>query len=208
LRSAIPPRVFLLSPARLGGERAALMTAPGRRSPRALAFQREGATIGEVMTFTSSLYFRGKVAYARRFARPPRGCAGALVIVPGAGLLDVDTRVSPADVAAFAAVEVSAKEEAFTGPLRLAAGLLGERLGKRGEAVLLGSVASDKYVAVLLEVLGARLLFPPSFVGRGDMSRGALLLRSARAGTELEVVPVEGAARRGPRAPRLPRRAP
>jgi hypothetical protein len=53
------------------------------------------------------------------------------------------------------------------------------------EFVLLGSVATGKYVDVLLEVVGERLLFPTAFIGRGDMSRGALLLRAARDGREL-----------------------
>jgi hypothetical protein len=66
--------------------------------------------------------------------------------------------------------------------------------------VLLGSIATGKYVDVLLEVIGERLLFPTDFVGRGDMSRGALLLRAARDGKELIYEPVAGAIRRGRRA--------
>ena len=33
-------------------------------------------TIGEVFTFLSGLYFRGKIAYANAFARPARGNVG------------------------------------------------------------------------------------------------------------------------------------
>jgi hypothetical protein len=69
--------------------------------------------------------------------------------------------------------------------------------------VLLGSIASKKYVAVLGAVFGDRLLFPSDFVGRGDMSRGGLLLRAARAGAELAYEPVLGAQRHGKRPPRL-----
>ncbi len=83
-------------------------------------------------------------------------------------------------------------------------GTLAERLPD-AEVVLLGSIASDKYVDLLLDVFDDRLLFPVDFVGRGDMSRGGLLLRSARSGTELSYGPVRGAVRRGPRPPRLPR---
>jgi hypothetical protein len=61
-------------------------------------------------------------------------------------------------------------------------------------------VATGKYVDVLLDVVGERLLFPTEFVGRGDMSRGALLLRAARAERELAYAAVAGAVRRGPRA--------
>jgi hypothetical protein len=70
--------------------------------------------------------------------------------------------------------------------------------------VLLGSIASPKYVDVLLDVFGDRLHFPLDFVGRGDMSRGGLLLRQATAGVELEYGPVRGAVRRGTRPPKLP----
>jgi len=69
--------------------------------------------------------------------------------------------------------------------------------------VLLGSIASGKYVDVLHAIFGARLLFPSDFVGRGDMSRGGLMLRCASSGDELPYVPVAGAVRHGVRPPRL-----
>jgi hypothetical protein len=69
--------------------------------------------------------------------------------------------------------------------------------------VLLGSVASGKYVDLLLPIFGDRLMFPIHFVGRGDMSRGGLLLRCVTAGLELEYVPLKGAIRHGQRPPRL-----
>ena len=72
------------------------------------------------------------------------------------------------------------------------------------EVVLLGSIASDKYAEPLRGVLGARLLFPAEFVGRGDMSRGGLMLRCVEGRRELRYVPLEGAARRGSRPERLP----
>ena len=71
------------------------------------------------------------------------------------------------------------------------------------DVVLLGSVASGKYVDLLLPVFGDRLMFPPDFVGRGDMSRGGLMLRCARSGDELPYVPVAGAVRHGKRPPKL-----
>ena len=196
-------RVFLLSPARLAGERAALLTSPRAGFELARRFQAGAAPIGELMSFVSGLYFRGKLAYARAFARPPPGVAGAFAIVPGVGLIDVDHPVTPAQLAALAAIPVDAREPRFTGPLTTAATALSDLLGPDGDAVLLGSVATDKYVETLLACLGDRLGFPPAFVGRGDMSRGALLLRAARAGVELEVAPLAGAIRRGRRAPRV-----
>jgi hypothetical protein len=200
-------RVFLLSPANSGGERMGLVLSPRAGFPLAQAVQAGGAPLGEVFRFASGLYFRGKLAYAEAFARPPRGIPGALVIVPGVGLVPPATAVGPEDLRAFAAVPVDAREPRFRVPLERDAGALVERLPARAEVVLLGSIASDKYVGPLLEVLGARLLFPVAFVGRGDMSRGGLMLRAARAGVELEYLPVEGAVRHGPRPPRLPRLA-
>jgi len=60
-------------------------------------------------------------------------------------------------------------------------------------------------VGPLLDVFGDRLLFPATFAGRGDMSRGGLLLRCAQSGTPLECVPVRGAVRHGPKPAKLPR---
>ncbi|HET7753715.1 MAG TPA: hypothetical protein VFK85_07375 [Anaeromyxobacteraceae bacterium] len=199
-------RVFLLSPANASGLRAAMLVRPAAQFDLAVELRSErGAPLGDVFQFMSGLYFRGKLAYARAFARPPRGVGGALVIVPGRGLVSADERVRAADLAAFAAVPIDSRDERYTGPLREAADRVASLLGPTGEAVLLGSIATGKYADVLLAALGARLSFPPAFVGRGDMSRGGLMLRSVRAGMELEYAPVAGAVRHGPRPPRLPR---
>jgi hypothetical protein len=200
-------RLFLLSPANSGGDRMALVLSPRAAFPLARAVQSEGAPLGEVFRFASGLYFRGKLAYAEAFARPPPGLPGALVIVPGAGLVPPAARVRARDLRAFAEVPVDARDLRFRAPLERDAGLVAERLGALDEVVLLGSIATDKYVEPLLRVLGARLRFPLEFVGRGDMSRGGLMLRAARAGVELTYAAVEGAARHGPRPPRLPRLA-
>jgi hypothetical protein len=188
----------------MSGDRARLLASPRARFELAHRFQRDGAALGDLMSFISGLYFRGKLTYARAFARPPRGQPGILVIAPGRGLVPADTVVTPADFADMADVVISAREPRFVDPLRASAGELAGDY--RGDAVLLGSIASDKYVPVLSEAFGDRLLFPPDFVGRGDMSRGAMLLRAARAGEELPVAPLEGATRRGRRAARLPPR--
>jgi hypothetical protein len=199
-----PPRVFLLSPAHAGGERAGLLLRPGATFPLARQVQSGGAALGEVFAFASGLYFRGKLAYATRFARPPRGAPGALVIAPGRGLLPPEERVTAGDLRALGEVPVDARDARYRAPLERDTLALVERLGARAEVVLLGSVASGKYVDVLAAVVGERLLFPVDFVGRGDMSRGGLLLRCARAGEELAYAPVLGAVRHGPRPPRLP----
>ena len=200
-------RVFLLSPANSAGERMGFVLSVRGKSDLARAVHGPGATLGEVFQFASGLYFRGKLAYAGAFARPPAGVPGTLVIAPGAGLVPPSAIVRAAELRAFAAVPVDAREPRFRVPLERDAAALADALPPGAEVVLLGSIASDKYVGPLLRVLGPRLLFPAAFVGRGDMSRGGLMLRAARAGIELEYLPVEGAVRHGPRPPRLPRPA-
>lgn len=172
---------------------------------------REGAPIGDVFAFVSGLYFRGKLAYARAFARPPLGApwmgSGALVITQNRGLVSAETRICVEHLEAFASTDIHAKESAFRAPLARDAALVRDAIGEDGEVVLLGSIASTKYVEVLLEVLGARLLFPSDFVGRGDMSRGGLLLRQVDAKEELVYAPVKGAKLHGARPAKLaPRR--
>ena len=160
-----------------------------------------GVTLGEAFSFLSGLYFRGKLAYASRFGRPVPGRSGALVITANRGLVPADTAITVSDLREFGTVDIRADEERYREPLaRDAAAVAGE---PDTSVVLLGSIATGKYVDVLLAIFGERLLFPIQFVGRGDMSRGALLLRASREGTELDYQPVAGAIRRGPRAARI-----
>ena len=88
-------------------------------------------------------------------------------------------------------------------PLEQSARALAAEIGPDCDVVLLGSVASPKYVDVLTDIFGDRLRFPIEFVGRGDMSRGGLLLRQAQEGVELEYAPVAGAVLHGARPPKL-----
>ena len=166
---------------------------------------RQGAPLGEVFSFLSGLYFRGKLAYATSFARPPEGTAGVLVITANAGLVPADETVTLARLRSFARVAIDSGEPRYHRPLSRAARVLESDVGKDCEVVLLGSIASGKYVDILGKVFADRLVFPATFVGRGDMSRGGLMLRCVREGRELEYVPVLGAVRRGPRPPKLPR---
>jgi hypothetical protein len=193
-------RIFLLSPAHCGGKRAEILLNDRAGFPLAQRLRSaSGVTLGEAFSFLSGLYFRGKLAYADRFARPPLGQRGVQVITTDRGLLPPDTRVSCRELREFGTVDIRADHPSYREPL----GRDLARLSKYtdAEVVLLGSVATGKYVDVLLEFIGERLLFPREFVGRGDMSRGALLLRAVREGTELTYEPVAGAVRRGRRAP-------
>jgi hypothetical protein len=192
-------RVFLLSPANCGGERAQLLFSPRASFDLARRLRaRGGAPLGEVMSFVSGLYFRGKLTYAARFGVP-------LVITPHAGLRPPDEPVTLARLRAAARVDIHAENQRYLRPLLASAHAVANVLQPDDGVTLLGSIASDKYVAALLQVFGERLTFPAEFVGRGDMSRGGLLLRSVRAEAELEYIPVAGAVRHGPRPPRLPR---
>jgi hypothetical protein len=165
----------------------------------------ERVPLGEAFSFLSGLYFRGKLAYAERFARPPAGLAGVQVITTNQGLLPADVPVSVEDLRGFGATEIHADQPGYREPLRRTLASLAAPASSDGAPaiVLLGSVATGKYVDVLLEAVGDRLLFPTDFVGRGDMSRGALLLRASRDGRELTYAPVAGAVRRGARPPSL-----
>ncbi|HVW19719.1 MAG TPA: hypothetical protein VHC86_00745 [Opitutaceae bacterium] len=193
-------RLFLLSPANLAGVRAGYLLNPRATFALAREFHRAGLPLGEVFAFTSGLYFRGKLAYARRFGSGSG--ARVRVITTNAGLVDPARKVTPARVREFGASAIDLEDTRYHGPLRRDAAELASWLGPRGSAVLLGSIATAKYREVLLEAFGQRLHFPADFVGRGDMSRGALLLRAARAGVELDYLPVAGAVLRGARAPR------
>lgn len=197
--------MFLLSPASLGGERARVVLRPEAQLSLARRLQQPGgAPLGEVFAFLSGLYFRGKLAYAAAFARPPAGGPGALVITANRGLLPPDAPVTADDLRAMAAGQIDLRDPAYSGPLARDAHRLRRAIGA-GQVVLLGSIATEKYATILGAELGPRLLFPAEFVGRGDMSRGGLLLRCARAGIELDYVALAGAVRHGPRPPRLPR---
>ena len=200
---ARPPRLFRLSPARCDGRRAATLLNPAAEFPLAVQLrQREGAPLGEVFAFLSGLYFRGKLTYARAFATADTA-ALIRIITTSRGLLEPEYRVRAEDLREFAAVDLSAGWAAFQDPLLRDAKRLARELGSEARVVLLGSIASDKYVAPLTSVFGERLVFPTDFVGRGDMSRGGLMLRAATSGEELDYEPVATAVRHGKRPPKL-----
>jgi hypothetical protein len=203
-------RIFLLSPANCGGTRARQALSPNATFALAAALRSsDGAPLGELFSFVSGLYFRGKLTYARRFARPaepdnPVVGSGVHIITATAGLRSPDTLVTRAAVQAFGKGDIDASNARYRRPLEASARALLAEVGTECEVVLLGSVASPKYVDILTAIFGARLLFPIAFVGRGDMSRGGLLLRHASDGVELDYEPVLGAVLHGSRPAKLP----
>jgi hypothetical protein len=167
----------------------------------------KGASVADVFAFLSGLYFRGKIAYADAFAQPPRGMPGVLVITPTRGLIDARTRIRLDNLREFAAVDIHEDDPRYRLPIERDARLLATKLPAQSEVILLGSIATGKYVDVLLANFGQRLRFPADFVGRGDMSRGGLMLRCVSDGQELSYIPVAGAIVNGKRPPKLtPRR--
>lgn len=203
-------RIFLLSPAYAGGERARMIMNERAQFDLARKLRSaEGATIAEVFTFLSGLYFRGKIAYAKAFSCVSDGLCGAFVITPTRGLVDARTRISLDDLREFAEVDIDEGEPRYRKPLERDAKKLAKKMPRDSSVILLGSIATGKYVDVLLANFRERLRFPVDFVGRGDMSRGGLLLRCAADRTELEYVAVAGAIVNGKRPPKLvPRRYP
>jgi hypothetical protein len=141
-----------------------------------------GAPLGEVFAFLSGLYFRGKLAYAQTFASPEE----ILVITPSDGLRPPETLIKVEDLERYASVSIAASDARYRDPLMHDLGELSARLEPGAEVILLGSVATDKYLPALAGAFGSSVRFPLDFLGRGDMSRGALLLRSVRLKRELE----------------------
>jgi hypothetical protein len=201
-------RTFLLSPAYAGGQRARMIMSERAQFELARRLRSDDhPTLGEVFTFLSGLYFRGKLAYANVFAQPAPRTSGVLVITPNRGLVPALSRIGIEDLRDFGTVEIDEEDPRYRGPLERDVKKLAKKLTAECEVVLLGSVATGKYVDILLAHFGKRLRFPADFVGRGDMSRGGLLLRCAVDCTELSYIPVAGAVRKGKRPAKLePRR--
>ena len=197
-------KLFLLSPARTDGERTKLIFNPRAGFELARRLQRgETATLGEIFSFLSGLYFRGKLAYANAFANPPKAVPPALIITSNCGLLPPDTPISLKQLRDFANVPIDLNDPRFREPLERHLTMVTPLLPRTAKVILLGSIGTRKYTDILLRAFGDRLLFPTDFVGRGDMSRGGLLLRSVAHNKELEYAPVNSTILRGKRPPRL-----
>jgi hypothetical protein len=181
-------RVFILSPANCNGLRAQWLLRKNSQSDLAQRLRSSGAPLGEVFTFLSALYFRGKLAYAQAFARPPFDCPGIFIITPTAGLVPHDTLIRLQNLRRFGRVPIHVKNQVYCSSLRRTAKKLASRIGPDCDVVLLGSLATGKYVEILNPIFGSRLIVPAEFIGLGDMSRGGLLLRHVRENRELNYI--------------------
>src|SRR5438128_8449139 len=165
------------------------------RSDLGTRLQTKGAPLGEIFSFVSGLYFRGKLAYSQKFAKVTDGVRPVFVITASAGLIPFETVVTLDRLLEICAGDVDITHEKYRGPLDRDANTLSDRVGTDCQIVLLGSIATPKYGQPqygqpLLEIFGERLLFPAEFVGRGDMSRGGLMLRCVSSGVELAYIPL------------------
>ena len=181
-------RVFVLSPANCNGVRAQWLLRKNSRSDLAQRLHSPGAPLGEVFSFLSALYFRGKLAYAQAFCRPPFDCPGILIITPSDGLVPHDTLIRLPKLRKFSRVPIHVNNQLYYSSLERSAKKLAGRMGPDCEVVLLGSLASRKYLEILGPAFGSRLIVPAEFIGRGDMSRGGLLLRHVRENRELNYI--------------------
>ena len=182
-------RIFLLSPANTSGIRAKQFTSPNASFEAAQMYRSsEGVPIAMAFAFMSSLYFRGKIGYALHFAQPSPaiGDYGVYIIAPGFGLVQPDWRLTPERMKVMSRTPVDVGKRNYRKPLEEDARALAEKLETDAQVVLLGSVASGKYVDILWPVFQHRLRFPSAFAGLGDMSRGGLMLREVRADREFD----------------------
>ena len=203
-QASVPRRIFLLSPVNAAGVRAKMITSEKAKFQLAVQLREQGLPLGHVFSFISGLYFRGKMAYANAFGEASSVTPSAYVIMAGRGLIPPHTIVTQEDLRKLSTVPIDHRDARFRDPLERDARALSQIVGPHCQVVLLGSIATPKYVEPLLGVFGERLLFPSEFVGRGDMSRGGLMLRCARENVQLTYVPVATAQRHGPRPPKLP----
>jgi hypothetical protein len=192
--SANRKRIFLLSPANASGIKGQRLLGCTSKSELAVRLQSTGVPLGEVYQFISSLYFRGKLEYAQRFKNPPAGIAGVHIIT-GAGLMLPETVITLDQLQKISAPAIDAKNMHYRLPLDKGLLRLREVAGVDVDIILLGSIATYKYITPIQAVFGERLLFPKGFLGTGDMSRGSILLKSCACGLELEYLQVGQTAR-------------
>jgi hypothetical protein len=184
----MPTLRFLLSPAHLGGARAARLTSLDARFAVAQSYRDGTLSIGEAFSWISALYFRAKLRYARHFGAR-HGGGPAQVIAPGFGLVAEDWLLSGERFTRLCQVPVDTQDRRFRQPLEAACAGLARSLDRDDRIVFLGGLAGDRYLAVLAPALGPRLFVPIDFVGRGQMQRGSLLLQAIAENRELAYSP-------------------
>jgi hypothetical protein len=195
LTDIVPSRIFLLSPASMSGLRAKQLMSPRAGFDAAVRYRSpEGVMIAEAFAFMSALYFRGKIAYSLHFG----GAENTHVIAPGFGLVPPTWMITEERMKKMSRTDVDMRDRTYVKTMRQTSLDLAKSLDPDTLVVLLGSVATGKYVDILLPIFGDRLRFPAAFAGLGDMSRGGLMLRAVRANRELEYTTLDAPRHRGP----------
>lgn len=196
-------KIFLISPASLTGLRAKQLMSPRAQFATAQRYRSaEGVPIAEAFAFMSALYFRGKITYSLHFARPSPslGGFGIYVITTGYGLVPPDWRLTEERINKMRKIDIDIRKRNYRKPLHDTATEIASQLEPDAQVVLLGSIATGKYVDVLWPIFGDRLRFPTAFAGLGDMSRGGLMLRAVRENRELEYTTLNAPRHRAPGA--------
>ena len=177
------PRVFLLSPAHLGGERARILMRPeasfdlaARVREKRRCARRRDLRVSERALLPRQAHLRGRVrggAASPRSRRPTSSpptagwppCTSASI-----------TRARPRWAASTSTARRGLSQAARA--RRQEAGEADRR--RRGGAARLGGV-DEVHRRARARCSSARLVCPVDFVGRGDMSRGSLMLQARRA---------------------------
>src|SRR5215469_1052647 len=190
-RVRTPRSIFVLSPANLSGRRANLVLRADARCELGIRLRLAGAPLGEVFSFVSGLYFRGKLAYATAFSTHVKIAGGSVFIITSThGLLSPEALTRTDQLREMAAVPIHISNPQYRLALERDVKRLAAQLGESDRVVLLGSIATPKYVEPLGKILGDRLMTPAAFIGLGDMGRGSLLLRAVRERKQLVYVSV------------------
>src|SRR5437667_11077036 len=103
--------------------------------------------------------------------------------------VDAKKRIPLDYLCEFATVDIHEDNSRYRLPIERDAQLLAQTLPVESEVILLGSIATGKYVDVLMAIFRDRLRFPSEFIGRGDMSRSGLMLRCAMDRQDVSYVP-------------------
>lgn len=181
-------QIFFLSPANVSSVRGGMVLGNSGSCALASRLRGAGVPLGEIFTFISGLYFRGKLTYAKAYANPPAGLPGVVVITTSGGLVSPDRVLGLEEFRETVSGRVDATNSRYRLLLERDARLIRDHIGTNCRIILLGSIATAKYVEPLLGVFGRKLMVPAEFIGQGDMFRGGLLLRCVRERTELTYV--------------------
>ena len=176
-----------------------LALSPGGSPGRGHALARRGVRVPQRIVLPR------QATYASRFGRPPPSLPPALVITPTRGLQSPSLPISRSLIEEFASLDWHRPTRAFwirSSRVRVS---FVHRSSQRCAWSCSGASRRAGTSSRWRASSRAGCNYPAEFVGRGDMSRGGLLLRHAEEGRELDYVPLAaGLTRHGAKPPKLP----